>query len=116
VGGGCGKARRRDAAGEVGKKKTAGEFEEDLNPNDGCVIPYPEEAEAESEEEGIAGEANQSRECLAGTDRERELPVLEDVSGDVAIDFGVAVGFKEVAKHPATEQETCQKSSEDGND
>ena len=85
-----------DATRERGDEEAGGEVDGDLRVHHSVVVLDAEEAEAEDEEEGIAGKTD---ECwvnvgAAGHSVDAvEHPVLRDVSVDegVAIDFGVGV-------------------------
>ena len=53
-------ARRRNATGNVGEQQTAGKLHCNLQGDDGCVVPYPEEFEAGGKKERIARQADKS--------------------------------------------------------
>jgi len=97
---------RQQAAGD----KVGG----DLRQDDRAVVGHTEEAEAGRNKDGIAGKADKGgayrdyacRACLAD---EAVDAVLEPVSGDTAVDKGVAGDARHVVKKPQTEQQASHQ-------
>jgi len=96
-----------DAGDEGGDEQAGGEVDGDLHEHGGVVMLHAEEGEAESEEEWVAGEADEGGmdDSLTGivVGGEAVDAVLEPVFGNVAIDEGVAVDFGVGVDEPEAE-------------
>ena len=77
------------------------------------VVFHSEEAEAEGEEEGIAGKADEGGNQLLRCDREGIATVEQDVFGQVAVDERIAIDLEEIFQHPKAQDEAgCERGAD----
>jgi len=98
-----------DTANEVGEEHAGGEFEGDLEPGNGVVVVYTEDAKAGSKEEWVAGQADECGMGYAAAVGERKLTAQQNILCYVCIDERVTADLRKGGHHPETQQEAAEQ-------